>query len=140
MYGYDTKTINGIGERYRTRSQIREAETMYTIIPVQVIAKAPLSEITPEGSSLREVRGFLLSISLSIILLRPSAAVLAPAPASRIRISRFTFGNPSAAINAPDNIKGSEKSVCSNFTKFPYVLRFLIFERILPDLGLLVRI
>ena len=113
---------------------------MYINIPTKVTAKAPLSVIMPEGSSLPAVLGFLLSISRSMILFRPSAAVLAPIPARRISISIFNLGTPLAAKKAPDNIKGSEKRVCSTCIKLPYDFSRSMEDGILPDLGYLLRI
>ena len=85
--------------------------------------KAPsASFIWPLGSSRPAVRGFLRSMAWSRMRLRPSAAVRAPVPATRIRRSTRHVSSPWAR-RAPLRSIGNENRVCSILTNRLYAFR-----------------
>ena len=65
------------------------------------------------------MRGFRLSISLSIILFSDIATSRAEIAASSTRTVKFieNVSHECSARNIPEKINGKEKSVCSIFTK-----------------------
>src|SRR6185369_6532448 len=70
--------------------------------------------ICPAGIAREAVRGFFASISASISLFSPMAAVRAPIMASRIQSACAADGSPRAASRAPVKANGSAKSVWEN--------------------------